>query len=265
MGHKRSAIVALGIAATMALSSNAFAATYASGSQPWYMTPGQIGPGIVINAPAGYGASWGQAFLAAGGATRTPGRNKVDGSLAGGIGFGNANKYVGVELDVGIISVDPNDGGFGEDGNVALKIHRNLPWNAAIAVGTMNGVRWGSGKNVPNSYYGSYTQVFFANPSSMTNRMPIFATIGYGNGQFQRLNGLTKSNMLGVFGSLAWQFVPRASLIADYTSETLDTGFSVIPFKTVPISLNFGAIDITQRVSNKQAFYASLGYVFNFS
>ena len=177
-------IAALGLATALACSASAFAHEYNASQGSWFMAPGTIGPGITIGAPAAYGANWGQAFIGAGGATRTPGRNKTDGSLVAGVGLGNADKYVGVELDASIISVDTADGGFGDDGNFAVKVHRNLPWNAAVAVGTMNTGRWGHAKNVPETYYASYTQVVFANPNSMVNRMPVFATIGYGNGTF---------------------------------------------------------------------------------
>ena len=89
-------------------------------------------PASSFGTPTAYGASGGDAFIGLAGVTDGD-RNSTDGSMSLGVGLGDAVESVGVELNVGIISLD----GFADDGQIGVKIHKIFPEadNLAVAVG----------------------------------------------------------------------------------------------------------------------------------
>jgi len=224
-------------------------------------------PGITFGSPSGYGASWGDIFGGIGLATRTPTSERADGSAIVGFGLGDADRYVGLEAVMAIISINPNDGGFGEDGNFALKVHRNLPYNFAVALGMQNIGRWGNANNEKETFYASVTKAILLQPDNPANTMPLFITFGMGNGIYRNQANQTKAasnDHYGAFGSVAWHFIPRAGLLADYNAEKLNLALSIAPFNKLPAVVSIGALDVTSRVTTKLAWVCSMGIAYNF-
>jgi len=224
-------------------------------------------PGIAFGSPTGYGANWGDIFVGGALASRSSSTNSAaDGSLVAGFGIGDADKYVGLETAIAIISMNINDGDFGDDGNVAFKLHRNLPHNFAIALGAQNLGRWGNAHNEKETFYASGTKVFILRPDS-ANNMPLFVTVGVGNGVYRRQANQSvrvSNDHYGAFGSIAWHFVPRSGLVADYSAEKLNLGASIAPFNQLPVTMTVGALDVTGRNSKRIAWVGTLGVAVNF-
>src|SRR5690606_21444915 len=93
-----------------------------------------VAPGITIGVPSGFGADYGDAFVAAGLQSRTRFRDAPDGAVVAGFGLGNARDLVGLEVAI------TSYGTFRSccRGGIHPKLHRVLPGDASIAVGWEN-------------------------------------------------------------------------------------------------------------------------------
>ncbi|WP_205527327.1 hypothetical protein [Solimonas sp. K1W22B-7] len=216
-------------------------------------------PGLSLGSPIGFGASWGDVGIGVGGQTLDDSNSDdVDGSAALVVGLGDADKYVGLEAVVDVISLRED---FGDDGAFALKLHTNLPGGAAFAVGVENIGRWGRAEGGRSSVYAVGTKFF--NLSSM----PLAVNLGIGDNRFNDA-GDTGAN---VFGGLALYVHPQFSLIADWIGSSLNLGVSALPFRSIPLVLTLGALNVTGEDvgSGNQAiddteFGGALGYTFRF-
>ncbi len=214
-------------------------------------------PGLSIGSPIGFGASWGDIGIGVGGQTLGDNTNDdVDGSAALVVGLGDADKYIGVEAVVDVISLR-ND--FGDDGAFAVKLHTNLPGNAAFAVGVENVGRWGNAKAGTSSVYAVGTKFF------TVGSMPLAVNLGIGDNRFND-NGDTGAN---VFGGLALYVHPQLSLISDWTGNALNLGISALPFRSLPFVITLGALNVTGEDQGAQfgddtEFGGAIGYNFRF-
>lgn len=214
-------------------------------------------PGMSLGSPIGFGASWGDAGIGVGGQTLDDSSpDDVDGSAALVIGLGDAEKYVGLEAVVDIISLRED---FGEDGAFALKLHTSLPGNAAFAVGVENIGRWGDAEGGTSSVYAVASKFF------NVGGMPLAVNVGLGDNRFNE-DGDTGAN---IFGGLALYVHPQFSLIADWTGAALNLGVSALPFRSVPLVLTLGALnvsgeDLGGQFGDDTEFGGALGYTFRF-
>ncbi|MEM9949521.1 MAG: hypothetical protein AAF810_26110 [Cyanobacteria bacterium P01_D01_bin.36] len=218
-------------------------------------------PGSGFLTPSAYGADWGDAFIGLAGVTAGRTDNKWDGSASVGVGFGDAVDNVGVELSLGIISLD----GFAEDGTVGFKLHKVFPRanNLAVAAGWSNAISWGAAENAEDTFYGVVTQRFDLQPGR-ENTLPLTASLGVGTGSFRSLGAIAAdSNDPNVFGSLGLRVIPELSIVSGWTGSALGLGVSAAPFD-FPLVVTAGVSDVTDNTRTGPRFNASLGYSFSF-
>ena len=218
-------------------------------------------PSSTFITPNAYGADWGDFYIGTAGATEdTP--DGLDGSASVGAGFGNAVDNVGVELNVGIISID----GFADDGTVGLKVHKLFPRanNLGVAVGWDNPVKWGAARQAKDTFYGVVTQQFALRPNK-DNPMPLTTSLGIGTGVY-RSNGAIAAgnNAPNVFGSVGLRVIPQVSLISSWSGRALGLGASAAPFRNFPVVLTVGFSDLTDNTGDGTQFVGGLGYSFGF-
>jgi hypothetical protein len=235
-------------------------------------------PGMSFGSPVGFGADWGEIGFAVGGQTLpegNPNPHSLDGSVAATMGFGNAQKYVGLEVTANIISVRKT---FGDDGALGAKIHTTLPGRSAFAVGVENVGRWGSAKGGKASVYAVGSKFFSLNPSNADNPRPLSVNIGVGDNAFNRvsLHCVAVNQCFddvkdgaSVFGGLAFYPIPQLSVIADWTGRSLNMGVSVTPFRSVGLVGTVGALNLTGAYQGRQfgdstEFGAGIGYNYSF-
>lgn len=235
-------------------------------------------PGMSFGSPVGFGADWGEIGVALGGQTLpddNPNPHSLDGSFAATFGFGNAQKYVGLEATVNIISLRKN---FGDDGALGAKLHTTLPGRSAVAVGVENVGRWGTARNGKASIYAVGSKFFNLNPSSDDNPVPLAVNLGVGDNAFNkvRLHCVAPGacfdevdNGASVFGGFALYPIPQLSVIADWTGRSLNLGVSVTPFRSVGLVGTLGALNVTSTYQGRQfgdstEFGAGIGYNFSF-
>ncbi|MGB3693027.1 MAG: hypothetical protein WBG70_23475 [Spirulinaceae cyanobacterium] len=210
-------------------------------------------PALSIYIPVGYGADRNTIFTSHSyqSAVRVD-----DGSVysAGvGVGLGDADKAVGVELSY---ALDTNNA-FG-DGGFNTKVHKRFgnDWSGALG---WNGLLNTSRNDFEQSFYGALTKVFRTQPSLNDSFSRVSVTAGLGDGQF-RSNGAVAvgDNNINAFGNVAVRVARPVSLIAEWTGQDLGLGVSIAPFKNIPIVVTPAFRDVA-GAGDKPRFVLGLG------
>ncbi|MBW4495546.1 MAG: S-layer homology domain-containing protein [Oscillatoria princeps RMCB-10] len=219
-------------------------------------------PGSSSGSPTAFGASWGRGFLGAGFQERTRYTDDADGSISLGIGLGDAQKVVGVEVTAGVYSL------FGDDsferGGISFKAHRVLPQNFAVAVGVENAIIWGD-TDAGSSVYGVVSKIFPLRENPREPFSQLTASVGIGGGRFRSEDDINNDeDSIGVFGSVGLRVAEPVSLIADWTGQDLTIGASIVPFRNVPLVITPAIADITDNAGDGARFILGVGYNFTF-
>jgi len=219
-------------------------------------------PGSSSGSPTAFGASWGRGFVGFGFQERTRYTNDADGSISLGIGLGDAQKAVGVEVTAGVYSL------FGDDsfqrGGISFKAHRQLPENFAVAVGVENAIIWGD-TDAGSSVYGVVSKIFPLRENPREPFSQLTASVGLGGGRFRSEDDIINGeDSIGVFGSVGLRVAEPVSLIADWTGQDLTIGASIVPFRNVPLVITPAIADITDNAGDGARFILGVGYNFTF-
>ncbi|AFZ21450.1 hypothetical protein [Allocoleopsis franciscana] len=218
-------------------------------------------PGISILTPSAYGQSWGSASIGVGLQSRTRFTRTSDGVVGIGLGLGDAQKTVG--LDLGLTFVDLI-GNTAQDGSVSLKLHRRLPEDFAVAVGVKNLIRFGA-TDSGTGYYGVVTKRFILQEDVQQPFSQIFVSAGVGSGQFRSELDINEDRTsVGVFGSVAVRVAEPISAIAEWSGQDLTLGLSIAPFRDVPLVVTPAITDITGKAGDGSRFILGIGYGISF-
>ncbi|WP_016948994.1 hypothetical protein [Anabaena sp. PCC 7108] len=216
-------------------------------------------PSITMLTPSAYGKSWGRASIAVGFQSRARFTDKADGVLGVGIGLGDANKSVGLDVNIGIVDLDSF-----QDGNISFKLHRRLPNDLAVAVGVKNFVTFGD-TDGGTSGYGVITKMFRLQDSDSKPFSRLYVSAGVGGGQFRSESDINKNiDTVGVFGSAAMQVAKPVSAIIEWSGQDLGLGLSVTPFPKIPLVITPGISDITGNAGDGSRFILGVGYSISF-
>lgn len=210
--------------------------------------------------PNAYGADWGDFYIGSAGTTEDT-DDGLDASASLGMGFGSAVDNVGVELNVGIISID----GFADDGSVGFKVHKLFPRanNLGVAVGWTNPITWGAAERDEDTIYGVVTQRFDLRPNK-ENPMPLTTSLGVGTGTFRSKGAVEAGdNAPNVFGSVGLRVIPQVSLVSSWSGRALGLAASAAPFN-FPVVFTAGVSDLTDNTEEGTQFVGGLGYSFGF-
>jgi hypothetical protein len=220
-------------------------------------------PGSSIGVPTAYGAEWGDIFIGFSGAVTD--EDVVDAAASAGLGFGDAQKSLGLEVGFGLASLFGDNAGAGL---VGFKVHRALGKSTHIAAGWANAVKWDVA-TAGETVYGSLTHRFELQPGNQNNQLPLTITLGAGTGAYRSVGSLKNGeNVPNAFASVGLRVIPRVSLITSWTGNQLNAGTSIAPFD-VPLTVNLAATDITSNRGfddrgSRTGFLFSTGYVFKF-
>lgn len=208
-------------------------------------TPSRGVPSLTIANPYGFGSDRGfYTGLSYQFSNRNEGEDSNDATAGFGMGFGNAQKLVGAELSYTMASFGQTNRSFGS-GAFNFKLHRNIGNGWGIAAGWNNFLSVGDGTDSDDSLYLSTTKILKLRDkvSSPFSRMAV--TAGIGNGQFRTEDDIDNdNNSFNPFGSLAFRVARPVSFVTEWTGQDLAMGLSASPFRTLPLTLNFGARDI---------------------
>jgi hypothetical protein len=235
-------------------------------AKSWRKTGYLASPGITIANPTGFGVDKNKLFFGIG-VERTR-IGSLDGGAAVGIGLGNADTAVGVEISYTALSINPakllgnkrsNARPFGS-GGFNIKLHRRFPGNLSVALGANSIVNIGPSANdlvsdLPNEIVGTYYAVatklipLKKDPDASFSLLTV--TAGLGSGYFltdkqyveQLVGGKFQVNP---FGSISLQISRSTSAILEWSGQDLGFGLSFVPFKRLPIVLTPTIRDIVR-------------------
>ncbi len=136
----------------------------------------------------------GSAFLSVSGTNRRDGRPDADGSLAFGVGLGDARKTIGAEIVASITSTAPRD--FGDSGSFTLKFSRAfpkgsvgltveylVPWGDVVGEDVKTSLAWTTGHQFMLSDGGTLPVLFnfgIASATDYHDSWTPFAAVGLG-------------------------------------------------------------------------------------
>jgi hypothetical protein len=227
------------------------------------LRPPAYSPGSTAGGPSGFGAGFGDAFVGVSGSNRRPRAAEADGAVSMGFGLGDAQKEIGIEVNVSFGSIRR----FASNGDVGLKLHSRLSQDSSIAVGWDSGIRWGNeNKTADSTVYGVASQVFELKPNDDNNKMPLTLSVGIGGGRFRSFSDIqNQRNTIGLFGSIGLQVAPQASIVSTWTGQDLNLGISLVPIKTQPFFVTALAANVLGRDQASTVYTVSLGYGFNYA
>ena len=219
-------------------------------------------PALSIYIPTGFGADNNTGFIGATFQERTRYSNVSDGGAVIGVGLGDAQKAVGVELSYTAASFggsrDFGGGGFN------AKVHRQIGDGLAVAAGWNGFANLGGRNDFENSIYGVVSKVFRTRDDINSLFSRVAVTAGVGNGQFRTEDAVAKDEGgIGVFGNVAVRVAQPVSLIAEWSGQDLGVGLSVAPFKNIPLVITPAVRDIV-GAGDGPRFVLGTGLAFKF-
>ncbi len=219
--------------------------------------------------PTAFGASFGQGFLGTAFQARTRFTNSSDGSISAGFGLGDAQKLLGVQVNVTVLNLLNNREGREDTafnrGGISLKLHRRFADDWAIAVGVENAIVWGF-TDAGSSAYAVASKIFRLkeNPAEPFSRLTL--SVGAGNGRFRSQPDFQAgADSVGVFASAGLRVAEPISAIADWNGQDLTLGASIVPFRNVPLVITPAFTDLTGTAGDGARFFLSIGYSYSFS
>ena len=220
-----------------------------------------VAPSASISTPIGFGANFGQIFGGFGFQSRTRFTNQADGGLALGVGLGEPQKIVGLDVTMAILSLFGDNAG---RGSFSFKIHRSLPEGFAVALGFENAINWG-GTDAGSSIYGVVSKFFQLTETTKEPFSQLTLSLGVGGGRFRSEGAIEDGvNSLGVFASAGLRIVEPVSAIVEWSGQDLNAGISLIPFPKVPLTINLAGADLTGNAGDGARFVMSIGYNYFF-
>ena len=220
-----------------------------------------VAPSASISIPIGFGANFGQIFGGFGFQSRTRFTNQADGGLALGVGLGEPQKIVGLDVTMAILSLFGDNAG---RGSFSFKIHRSLPEGFAVALGFENAINWG-GTDAGSSIYGVVSKFFQFTETTKEPFSQLTLSLGVGGGRFRSEGAIEDGvNSLGVFASAGLRIVEPVSAIVEWSGQDLNAGISLIPFQNIPLTVNLAGADLTGNAGNGARFVMSIGYNYFF-
>jgi hypothetical protein len=205
-----------------------------------------VGPtGSSVSTPIAFGADWGMVSAGLSYGKELVGRKAETSTLGLGFGLGNAHRNIGISISGNFelyhsIQKDP----VGKNGSIAVQASHFFPHNLGVAAGVGNAVSWGTFKQASKDYYGVVTKV--VNLSKTSRALPLSLSGGLGTGTYgiyrDQINGDDKK--IRPFFSAGLRVLRNFSLIGEWTNQRINSGISVAPFKTIPIAINVGWLNM---------------------
>jgi hypothetical protein len=219
-------------------------------------------PASSLGSPAASGVGSGDYFVGAGYQERTRFTDRPDGGFGGGVGFGDPEAGLGLELAVSSFSSIRHS--LASIGGVSFKIHHRDPQRLMLyAVGMENAASWGLADG-GHSIYGLIGRVFLLRQGENVPFGVLSTSIGIGNGRFRSTSAIRDGRSgVGVFAGVGLRITQAVALASDWTGQDLDAGFTVTPFPGRGIVGSIGFADLTHSAGDGPRFIMSIGFGFN--
>ncbi len=218
-------------------------------------------PASTINTPTAYGQRWGDVYAGAAYQNRIRYDDWNDGVASVGIGLGDPDRYVGLDVSLNILDTYTD---FGEDRSLSVRLHRRLPYRSAVAVGHEN--LWHTdGTDGGSSRYVVVSKVVLMRDRPTSPFGSMVFNLGLGDDRFLPEQQFARgAEGVNVFGSLGVRVHPRANAVANWTGQDLALGLSVAPVRRWPLVITPAVVDLTGRAGDGARFSVSAGLNYNF-
>ena len=216
-------------------------------------------PSSSAGIPSGFGAEWGDFFISAtlAGADRL--RPEADGSLYMGLGLGDAQSLVGLEIAYNLLSIRD----FASNGSFDAKVHREFYSDDTLqvnaAVGVTSAFPYGSNAvGTESSLYGVVSSAYLLQPDHPTNTLTLNTTLGLGGGNFAG-----EGSDVGILAGVGLRVHPQFSINTAWSGVGLNVGASIVASPRSPISINLLYGDITNNTPAGSVAVISISYGIN--
>jgi len=194
--------------------------------------------------PGAFGAAWGDYSIGFSAATPGKIRDNVDGSLNASVGFGDANKYVSIELDFGIGSIKRFAGNYGFSASISRMLVSSSRWQVAAGAGWSDFYSTGYEGRVPPNGYGVVTAATPLRPKNAAFQQVLQLSLGVGGNNFASMDENFTGPIFGYFGSIGVEVSPRLGVSAGVSGRGTNLELSYVPFSDLPISLGLVVGDV---------------------
>jgi len=222
-------------------------------------------PSLNFATPSGFGANWGDFFIAASASTADKVRianqfiDTTDISIVTGFGVGNSRETVGIEVDYNLGSIRR----FASNGSFDIKAHRIIYSGGTNIVSASVGwnafAQYGNEGVIPSSVYGAVTSYSLLQADNAINKMPISFTVGAGGGVFRQGSAST-----GVFAGVGVQVAPQLSFGGGWSGVGLNLGASYVPVPSIPLTIGLIGVDLADNSVGGRVLLLNVSYGFNF-
>jgi hypothetical protein len=213
-------------------------------------------PGTTINTPTGFGPGWGQFYGGLSFQERIRYDDARDGVLTIGAGLGNPHRTVGADVAVNLLDTYSE---FGRDRSLSVRVHRRLPYRAAVALGWEN-IWHTDGTDGGSSRYVVASKVVGLRKSRVQPLGVVVLSLGLGDDRFLSEPAFARGDRgVNPFGSVAVRLLPQANAVANWTGQDLSLGLSIAPIRRWPIVITPALMDVTGHAGDGARFSISAG------
>lgn len=93
----------------------------------------------------------------------------------------------------------------------------------------------------------------------------MYVSAGLGTGRYRTENNVfTDDDTPGVFGSVALRIADPVNAIAEWSGQDLSLGFSLRPFREIPLIITPAITDVTGTAGDGVRFIFGVGYAITF-
>lgn len=234
---------------------------------PSTLLPRAVGlPGSSLSTPTAYGAVWGDVYAVAVYQERVRYADLSDGAVGAGVGFGDPEKMLGVELNFASYNLFMEGEEDQRDVSVSFKVHRALTHSTRLAIGVEHATRLhGRGGDGGRSAYVVASRTTQLRQNVRDPFSVFTASLGIGTGRFrserQILEGSDRPN---IFASAGVRVVRAVSVIADWTGQDLNAGLAIRPFSRLPLVATIGVADVTGHAGDGARVIGGFGFGMHF-
>ena len=217
-----------------------------------------------ITTPIAWGASNTVIFMGAGGSVPAPYDSKNDGAAIFGLGVGDPDKNLGVQI--ALVSLDLSQW---DRYSISAHLHHNIGNASAVAVGVEN-VMLTDGGDAGKSFYAVYSESVQSSSfvNKKTGKSKLSYSIGAGTGRFgdkspdDIATGKGKHGTY-VFGNIAYDVADAFNIVTDWNGLNLNAGVSkTIWVAKIPIAAVVGAADLTKNSGDGVRLVFAVGTAF---
>lgn len=230
-------------------------------------------PGVAFLNPTAYGRDFGRIAIGFAFQGETRLGSSPDAVAGIGMGLGDRKKWVGLDVGLNFLSLTPSgsEESFGERGSFNFKLHRALPADVAVALGTRNVLIW-NGSDAPTTTYGVVSWMSRLKESRWEVFSRLYLSFGVqylwvsdGQGRARRVAEavIDRSGSVNPFGSVGIKVIEPLNMFAEWTGESLNLGVSFVLLPKLPIVFTPTLADVAGHDPRGVRFILGVGLPFS--